>query len=64
MEQESYVVVDLMVSYDFVCYWNVMFNVNNVIDEKYIESLKKFGILVQGYYGDLVNVSLMVFWVF
>jgi len=63
-EQESYAVVDLMASYDFARNWNATLNVNNVTDEKYIESLKKFGTAAQGYYGDPANASLTVSRVF
>ncbi|MDK8464742.1 TonB-dependent siderophore receptor [Marinobacter sp. SS13-12] len=63
-EQESYAVVDLMASYDFARDWNATLNVNNVTDEKYIESLKKFGTSAQGFYGDPANASLTVSWVY
>lgn len=63
-EQESYAVVDLMASYDFARNWNATLNVNNVTDEKYIESLKKFGTSAQGFYGDPANASLTVSRVF
>jgi outer membrane receptor for ferric coprogen and ferric-rhodotorulic acid len=42
-EQDSYYLVDLMASYDFAPNWNATLNVNNVTDEKYLNSLKKFG---------------------
>ncbi|WP_417565838.1 TonB-dependent siderophore receptor [Marinobacter sp.] len=63
-EQESYAVVDLMASYDFARNWNATLNVNNVTDEKYIESLKKFGTSAQGFYGDPANASLRVSWAY
>ncbi|PXX90309.1 TonB-dependent siderophore receptor [Marinobacter vulgaris] len=63
-EQESYAVVDLMASYDFARDWNATLNVNNVSDEKYIESLKKFGASAQGFYGEPANASLTVSWVY
>lgn len=63
-EQESYAVVDLMASYDFARHWNATLNVNNVTDEKYIESLKKFGTSAQGFYGEPANASLTVSWVY
>ncbi len=63
-EQKSYAVVDLMASYDFAHDWNATLNVNNVTDEKYIESLKKFGASAQGFYGEPVNASLTVSWVY
>ncbi|NMT64213.1 TonB-dependent siderophore receptor [Marinobacter orientalis] len=63
-EQESYAVVDLMASYDFARDWNATLNVNNVTDEKYIESLKKFGASAQGFYGAPANASLTVSWVY
>ena len=63
-EQESYAVVDLMASYDFARDWNATLNVNNVTDEKYIESLKKFGASAQGFYGEPANASLTVSWVY
>jgi outer membrane receptor for ferric coprogen and ferric-rhodotorulic acid len=63
-EQESYAVVDLMASYDFARDWNATLNVNNVTDEKYIESLKKFGASAQGFYGDPANASVTVSWVY
>ncbi|WP_152207871.1 TonB-dependent siderophore receptor [Marinobacter changyiensis] len=63
-EQESYAVVDLMASYDFAPDWNARLNVNNVSDEKYIESLKKFGASAQGFYGEPANASLTVSWVY
>lgn len=59
-EQASYAVVDLMASYDFSRNWNATLNVNNVTDEKYIESLKKFGASAQGFYGAPANASLTV----
>lgn len=63
-EQESYAVVDLMASYDFARDWNATLNVNNVPDEKYLESLKKFGTSAQGFYGAPANASLTVSWVY
>lgn len=63
-EQESYAVLDLMASYDFAGDWNATLNVNNVTDEKYIESLKKFGASAQGFYGDPANASVTVSWVY
>lgn len=63
-EQKSYAVVDLMASYDFARDWNATLNVNNVTDEKYIESLKKFGAAAQGFYGAPANASLTVSWVY
>ena len=63
-EQDSYAVVDLMASYDFAGDWNATLNVNNVTDEKYIESLKKFGASAQGFYGAPANASLTVSWVY
>ena len=63
-KQNSYAVVDLMASYDFARNWNATLNVNNVTDEKYIESLKKFGDQAQGFYGDPANASLTVSWVY
>jgi outer membrane receptor for ferric coprogen and ferric-rhodotorulic acid len=63
-EQDSYAVVDLMASYDFAPDWNATLNVNNVTDEKYIESLKKFGASAQGFYGAPANASLTVSWVY
>ncbi|KMQ75131.1 TonB-dependent siderophore receptor [Marinobacter subterrani] len=63
-EQESYAIVDLMASYDFARHWNATLNVNNVTDEKYIESLKKFGTSAQGFYGEPANASLTVSWVY
>lgn len=63
-EQESYAVVDLMASYDFARDWNATLNVHNVTDEKYIESLKKFGGTAQGFYGEPANASLTVSWVY
>ncbi|TGN41101.1 TonB-dependent siderophore receptor [Marinobacter confluentis] len=63
-EQDSYAVVDLMASYDFARDWNATLNVNNVTDEKYIESLKKFGAFAQGFYGAPTNASLTVSWVY
>ena len=63
-EQESYAVVDLMASYDFARDWNATLNVNNVTDEKYIESLKKFGASAQGFYGAPANASLTLSWVY
>ncbi|MDL0430494.1 TonB-dependent siderophore receptor [Marinobacter sp. TBZ242] len=63
-EQESYAVVDVMASYDFARDWNATLNVNNVTDEKYIESLKKFGASAQGFYGAPANASLTVSWVY
>ncbi|AOY88466.1 TonB-dependent receptor [Marinobacter salinus] len=63
-EQDSYAVVDLMASYDFAHHWNATLNVNNVTDEKYIESLKKFGASAQGFYGEPANASLTVSWVY
>lgn len=63
-KQESYAVVDLMASYDFARHWNATLNVNNVTDEKYIESLKKFGDAAQGFYGEPANASVTVSRVF
>ncbi|MBW0148939.1 TonB-dependent siderophore receptor [Marinobacter arenosus] len=63
-EQDSYAVLDLMASYDFARHWNATLNVNNVTDEKYIESLKKFGASAQGFYGEPANASLTVSWVY
>lgn len=63
-EQESYAVVDLMASYDFARDWNATLNVNNVTDEKYIESLKKFGASAQGFFGAPANASLTLSWVY
>ncbi|MEQ9546112.1 MAG: TonB-dependent siderophore receptor [Marinobacter sp.] len=61
-EQGSYAVLDLMASYDFARNWNATLNVNNVTDEKYIESLKKFGTSAQGFYGAPANANLTVSW--
>lgn len=61
-EQSSYAVLDLMASYDFARNWNATLNVNNVTDEKYIESLKKFGASAQGFYGEPANANLTVSW--
>ncbi|NWO07815.1 MAG: TonB-dependent siderophore receptor [Alteromonadaceae bacterium] len=61
-KQDSYAVVDLMASYDFARNWNATLNIHNVTDEKYIESLKKFGSSAQGYYGEPANASLAVSW--
>ncbi len=61
-EQDSYAVLDLMASYDFARDWNATLNVNNVTDEKYIESLKEFGGAGQGFYGAPANASLTVSW--
>jgi outer membrane receptor for ferric coprogen and ferric-rhodotorulic acid len=63
-EQGSYAVIDLMASYDFARNWNATLNVNNVTDEKYIESLKKFGTSAQGFYGAPANASMTVSWVY
>lgn len=63
-EQDSYAVLDLMASYDFARNWNATLNVNNVTDEKYIESLKKFGASAQGFYGEPANANLTVSWVY
>ncbi|MBW4935840.1 TonB-dependent siderophore receptor [Marinobacter sp. F4206] len=63
-EQDSYAVLDLMASYDFARHWNATLNVNNVTDEKYIESLKKFGASAQGFYGEPANASLTISWVY
>lgn len=63
-EQDAYAVVDVMASYDFARNWNATLNVNNVTDEKYIESLKKFGASAQGFYGEPANASLTVSWVY
>lgn len=63
-EQDSYAVLDVMASYDFARDWNATLNVNNVTDEKYIESLKKFGTSAQGFYGEPANASLTVSWVY
>ncbi|MGM0571021.1 TonB-dependent siderophore receptor [Marinobacter sp.] len=62
--QGSYAVLDLMASYDFASDWNATLNVNNVTDEKYIESLKKFGASAQGFYGEPANASLTVSWTY
>lgn len=62
--QAAYAVVDLMARYDFARNWNATLNVNNVTDEKYIESLKKFGTSAQGFYGEPANASLTVSWVY
>lgn len=63
-EQSSYAVLDLMASYDFARNWNAILNVNNVTDEKYIESLKKFGTSAQGFYGAPANANLTVAWTY
>lgn len=63
-EQDDYAIVDLMASYDFARQWNATLNVNNVTDEKYINSLKKFGASAQGYYGAPANASLTVSWAY
>ncbi|MBD3655451.1 TonB-dependent siderophore receptor [Marinobacter sp.] len=63
-EQDSYALLDLMASYDFARNWNATLNVNNVTDEKYIESLKKFGASAQGFYGEPANANLTVSWVY
>ncbi|PHQ14827.1 TonB-dependent siderophore receptor [Marinobacter profundi] len=63
-EQDSYAVLDLMASYDFARNWNATLNVNNVTDEKYIESLKKFGASAQGFYGEPASANLTVSWVY
>ncbi|MGM0769171.1 MAG: TonB-dependent siderophore receptor [Pseudomonadota bacterium] len=63
-EQDSYAVLDVMASYDFARDWNATLNVNNVTDEKYIESLKKFGTSAQGFYGEPANASLTVSWAY
>ncbi|MBZ2169458.1 TonB-dependent siderophore receptor [Marinobacter sp. F4216] len=63
-EQDAYAVVDLMASYDVARNWNATLNVNNVTDEKYIESLKKFGTSAQGFYGEPANASLTVSWIY
>ncbi|HCR44933.1 MAG TPA: TonB-dependent siderophore receptor, partial [Marinobacter hydrocarbonoclasticus] len=58
--QDSYAVLDLMASYDFARHWNATLNVNNVTDEKYLESLQ----WAQGFYGEPANASLTVSWVY
>lgn len=63
-KQDSYAVLDLMASYDFARNWNATLNVNNVTDEKYIESLKKFGASAQGFYGEPANASMTVSWTY
>lgn len=62
--QPGYAVLDLMASYDFSRHWNATLNVNNVTNEKYIESLKKFGTSAQGYYGAPANANLTVSWTY
>lgn len=62
--QDSYAVIDLMASYDFARSWNATLNVNNVTDEKYIKSLKKFGRSAQGFYGEPVHANLKVTWTY
>lgn len=63
-EQDSYAVIGLLASYDFNRNWNATLNVNNVTDEKYIESLKKFGVAAQGFYGAPANANLKVSWTY
>jgi len=63
-EQKNYAVVDLMASFEFARNWKTTLNINNVTDEKYIESLKKIGTSAQGYYGEPANASLSVSWTY
>ncbi len=63
-EQDSYAVIGLLASYDFNRNWNATLNVNNVTDEKYIESLKKFGVAAQGFYGAPANANLKLSWTY
>lgn len=62
--QSSYALLDLMASYDFARNWNATLNVNNVTDEKYIESLRKFGTSAQGFYGAPARANLEVTWTY
>ncbi|WP_166268767.1 TonB-dependent siderophore receptor [Marinobacter caseinilyticus] len=62
--QSSYAVLDVMARYDFARNWRAQLNVNNVTDEKYIESLKKFGTSAQGFYGAPTNANVTVSWTY
>lgn len=58
--QGSYGLLGLMARYDFDPAWSATFNVDNVTDKKYINSLY----WAQGYYGAPTHYSLNVTWRF
>lgn len=60
IKQDSYTLVDLMASYDFARNWNATVNVNNVTNEKYIESLQ----WAQGFYGAPTQADLKITWTY
>jgi outer membrane receptor for ferric coprogen and ferric-rhodotorulic acid len=57
-KQKAYAVVDLMASYDIDPNWSVSANLNNLTDEKYLNSLY----WTQAYYGAPRNVSATLTW--
>lgn len=56
INQEAYALFGLMASYDFAPGWNATLNIDNLTDEKYIQSLY----WEQGFHGTPRNVSLSV----
>ena len=56
--QDSYVLVDAFVSYDFNKHLKASVNVNNITDEKYLNSLN----WDQAYYGAPRNVMASLTW--
>jgi outer membrane receptor for ferric coprogen and ferric-rhodotorulic acid len=58
IEQDSYALVDAFVSYDINKHLNASFNLNNITDEKYLNSLY----WDQAYYGAPRNVMASLTW--
>ncbi|MBV5295935.1 MAG: TonB-dependent siderophore receptor [Curvibacter lanceolatus] len=58
--QAAYALVGLMARYDFDAHWSATFNIDNLTDRKYINSLY----WAQGFYGAPRNAKLSVQWRF
>ncbi|MBT9526610.1 MAG: TonB-dependent siderophore receptor [Rhizobacter sp.] len=58
IRQPAYALLDLMARYDFNDHWSARLNLNNVTNEKYVNSLY----WSQGYYGEPRSAHLSVSW--
>jgi outer membrane receptor for ferric coprogen and ferric-rhodotorulic acid len=58
IRQHAYALLDLMARYDFNDHWSARLNLNNVTDEKYVNSLY----WTQGYYGEPRSANLSLNW--
>ncbi len=56
--QDAYTLVDLMASYEFNDNWTLSGKINNLTDERYINSLY----WEQGFYGEPRNATVTLTW--